>query len=207
MRNIMNKIRANRFENHLVTYAILYFLLLAPPRAFQIKINERANGGELAKFPTFFIVAIELVVRVAVVLILAASVEAVMGNTLYETYRMDIFFVALVLVGAAHSAVFFLTFNNKQARQVSHAALFIYRFVRNSGYAVLMGFASIVPVLIWNWDHELAPFKGGSAITIYLLTAGIFFVLGVIEAKIMNRAPLGSEAKPAIASRQSVQSQ
>lgn len=207
MRNIMNKIRANRFENHLVTYAILYFLLLAPPRAFQIKINERANGGELAKFPTFFIVAIELIVRVAIVLIFAAGVEAVGGNTFYETYRLDVFFVSLVVVGTLHSATFYLTFNGKPLDKISHHALFAYRLVRNSGYAQLLGFVSIVPVLVWHWDREIAPYADGEAMKIYFLTTCAFLVLGAIEAKVINRIPLGSETKQAAVPVGSAQSQ
>ncbi|MEC8230874.1 MAG: hypothetical protein VX061_05490 [Pseudomonadota bacterium] len=203
MRNIMESIRAYRFDNHFLTYTVLYFLLLAPPRAFQIKINEHANGGELAKFPTYFVVAVELIVRIAVVLILAALVESSMGNTLYETYRIDVFFVSLVVVGTVHSTTFYMVFNNQPAHQVNQLTLFLYRCVRNCGYAILSGFISIIPVLIWNWDHELAPYSDGFALKVFFVTTVSMALIGIIEAKVMNRKPLGTELKHAVFSVQS----
>lgn len=67
----------------------------------------------------------------------------------------------------------------------------------------MSGFVSIIPVLIWNWDHELAPYTDGFAFKVYLVTAASMALIGIIEAKVMNRKPLGTELKHTVFSIQS----
>lgn len=192
MMYMMQKLQEFRFDSHVLTKIALYLLMIAPPRAFDIKLRQTATQGELARYPTYLIMAIELVVRVAIILILAAGIEVAIGNTLYETHKIDVFFVTLVASGTLHSAAFFLIFKSTQGYQVSASVAALYRVIRNSCYAILTGFFSVLPVLIWNWDHEIPPYNDGLAVQLYTWTVSAFLVLGIIEARMMERTPLGA---------------
>lgn len=191
LKSVSQKVRNSRFENYSPAYALLYLMMIAPPRAFDIKHKESTHNGELASLPTYCVVSIELFVRVACVLILAAGIEMLLGNTLYETHRIDTFFCTVVSAGAIHSGTFYLIFNAGCASDISSSLLLLYRLVRNSCYAILTGFISVVPVFIWRFDHELPPFSDGVAVQAYLCTAGFFLIAGLIEAKFASRLPLG----------------
>ncbi|TPV53679.1 hypothetical protein FJ444_20625 [Aestuariibacter sp. GS-14] len=195
MRNVAKQVTKSRFEDHLLLYVIMYLLLIAPPRAFRIKLSEKANHGELARIPTFMVVSIELVLRIVFVLVLAACIEGFLGNTFYETHRLDVFFVTLVSVGIVHTCAYFLIFNTRATASVKPMLALLYRLIRNTCYAMLTGFAAVIPVLIWNWDHQLPPYTDGLAVQLYIWTSTGFFVLGLVEARYMNRIPLGAEAE------------
>lgn len=193
MKNIVNKV--SRFEDHMLTYTLLYMLLLAPPRAFKIKMSEKANKGELASMPTFLVVSIELTLRIISVLVFAACIEGFVGNTLYEVHRMDMFFVTLVTTGVVHTFAYFLIFNANATATIKPTLALLYRLIRNTCYSVLAGFAAMIPVLVWNWDHQLPPYADGVAINLYIWATTVFFALGLIEARYMNRTPLGADAE------------
>ncbi len=193
MKNIVNKV--SRFEDHMLTYTLLYLLLLAPPRAFKIKMSEKANQGELASIPTFLVVSIELTLRIISVLVIAACIEGYVGNTFYEMHRIDMFFVTLVTTGIVHTCAYYLIFNANATASIKPTLALLYRLIRNTCYAVLAGFAAMIPVLVWNWDHQLPPYADGLAMDLYIWTATGFFVLGLIEARYMVRTPLGADAE------------
>lgn len=195
MTSVIKQMKTSRFDNHALVYTVLYWSMLAPPRAHDIKRSEKAKEGELAQFPTFFVAAIEWVVRVSFLLILAAGIEGLVGNAFYETHRLDIFFVTLVATGSVHSAMFYLIFNADGERPKKPIFTILYRMVRNTGYAALCGFMAVVPVVIYRWDNELAPYSDGLAIQAYAGTALVFLVIGVIEAITMKRMPLGTISK------------
>lgn len=192
MEKLRQKISSCRFENYIFGYATLYFFMVAPPRAFKIKARQVKTQGELANLPIYVIMTIELAVRFAIVLVMAACVEGLIGNTLYEINRIDVFFVVLMAVGTFHSLAFYLICSRVQWRRTLRALF--YRLIRNTCYAILSGFTTVVPVLIWKWDHQLPPFDDGLAIQLYSGTVAFFLLLGVIEAKVMDRMPLGTHS-------------
>lgn len=189
MEKLRQKISACRFDNYIFGYATLYFFMVAPPRSFKIKARQLKTQGELANLSTSMIMAIELVVRFAIVLVMAASIEGLIGNTLYETNRLDVFFGVLMSIGTIHSIAFYVIFSSAQK---SSTLILLYRLIRNSGYALLSGFIPVIPILIVKWVHQRPPFEDGIALQIYSGTALCFLLIGIAEAKIMNRMPLGS---------------
>ncbi|KXJ62264.1 MAG: hypothetical protein AXW14_00330 [Alteromonas sp. Nap_26] len=181
-----------QFDNHALSYSILYLLMVAPPRALEIKHKEKKDDGELARVPTYLVVSLETTLRIASVLIIAACIELLMGNTLYELHRVDTFFVTLVVVGAVHSATYYLVFGLSLTSATMTQLVLLYRVVRNICYSLTVSFISVVPILIWNWDHGLSPFDDGLALSSYLITAVCFLFIGLIEALLMKRMPLGT---------------
>ena len=192
MFDVMRKFGRSESVGHKLAHAVLYLLLIAPPRAFDIKKNQVQMKGELAQLPTFVIVMIELIVRVAIILLIATGLESQFGDELYETYKMDIVFSVVVTFGAVHSVIYYVAFGMITDLVSARTANKLYRFIRNGCYAVLPGFACIIPVLIIRWDREQAPFEDGFAFQIYIWTTIIMLSLGVIEALFMNREPLGT---------------
>ena len=172
------------------TFAIFYLLLIAPPRAFDIKHNQVRMKGELANLPTFMIAAIELVVRVAIILLLATGIESQFGDDNYETYRLDIFFSVVVVLGSLHSVSYYLAFAWMAERFTSKTTNKFYRLARNTCYSALPGFAAIIPVLILRWDQELPPYNDGFALQLYLWTTAAMFVIGVIESLFVPHKPI-----------------
>jgi|GEM_PF-821103 hypothetical protein len=189
MEKLRKRISACRFDNYIFGYATLYFFMVAPPRSFKIKARQQKTQGELANLPIYIIMAIELVVRFAIILLIAASIESLIGNTLYETNRIDVFFGVVMAIGTLHSITFYLIFSSAV---LSSTLTFFYRLIRNTCYALLSGFIPVIPVLILKWAHQLPPFEGGIALQLYSWTAAFFLLVGIIEAKIMVRMPLGT---------------
>lgn len=194
MNALTRKINEYRFEDHRLVYAALYLLMIAPPRAFDIKSRQHAMQGELALLPTYWVAAVEIMVRFACVLVTAAMLEAAVGNNLYESHRIDIFFGTLIALGAIHSATFYVIYNDAKAKVTSLSQRLTYRIVRNSCYAALTGFITMLPILVWNWDHELPPFNNGYATQCYMWTVVTFLLIGLAEAKFMVRIPLGTNS-------------
>lgn len=190
METLRRKISACRFDNYIFGYATLYFFMVAPPRSFKIKARQLKAQGELANLPIYMIMAIELVVRFAIVLVIAASMEGLLGNTLYETNRIDVFFGVILAIGSFHSIAFYLIFSRAV---LSSTLTLLYRLLRNTCYALLSGFIPVVPILMLRWVHQLPPFEGGVAFQCYSWTAAFFLLIGIIEAKIMVRMPLGTK--------------
>lgn len=194
MKALTRTINEYRFDDHRLVYAVLYLLMIAPPRAFDIKSSQHSMQGELALLPTYWVAAIEIMVRFAFVLVTAAMLEAAVGNTFYEAHRVDIFFGTLIALGAIHSATFYVIYNEAKTKATSLAQRLTYRIVRNSCYAALTGFISMLPILVWNWDHELPPFNNGYAAQGYMWTVVTFLLIGLAEAKWMDRNPLGTNS-------------
>ena len=192
MEKLRQKINKCRFDNYMFGYATLYFLMVAPPRVFKIKARQLKTQGELANLPTYMIMIIELAVRFAIVLVIAASIEGLIGNTLYEINHIDMFFIAIMAIGSFHSVVFYLIFRLSVHGSHSASLTQLYRFLRNMCYASLSGLIAVIPVLIWKWDHQLPPFDDGLAIQLYSWTSIFFLFVGIVEAKIMKRMPLGT---------------
>ena len=151
MEKLRQKINKCRFDNYMFGYATLYFLMVAPPRVFKIKARQLKTQGELANLPTYMIMIIELAVRFAIVLVIAASIESLIGNTLYEINHIDMFFIAIMAIGSFHSVVFYLIF--RLSVHGSHSA---------------------------------------SLTQLYSWTSILFLLVGMVEAKIMKRMPLGT---------------
>lgn len=191
LKSVSQKVCHSRFERYSPAYAALYLMMIAPPRAFDIKHKETTHDGELARMPIYCVVSVELIVRVACVLLVAATTEMLLGNTLYETHRIDVFFCTLVAAGTIHSGAFYLIFNTRCSTELPASILLLYRLIRNSCYAVMAGFISVVPVFIQHSDHEIPPFSDGIAVNAYMWTAAVLFVAGFIEARLASRLPLG----------------
>ncbi len=172
-------------------YLLAYVLLIAPPRAIDLTAAQRAYHGELSKQPLFIVFAIELSVRVALMLLVAVSLESLLSKTIYETYMLDVVFSVIVVLGACHSLFYYLLLGYLRASIGFNVAVRLYRLMRNLCYAGIPGLVAVVPLLVWKWKQGRLPFEDGTVFEVYLFTTLLMLVAGLIEALVMRRKPLG----------------
>jgi len=172
-------------------YLLGYVLLITPPRAIDLTATERAHQGELSKQPLFIVMIIELFIRIALVLIVAVSIESLITKTTYETYILDVVFGMIVILGACHSLFYYLLLGYLRVSIGFKIAIRLYRLARNLCYAAIPGLIVVIPLLVWRWKQNQLPFEDGVVYEIYLFTTLLMVMAGVVEALIMKRKPLG----------------
>ena len=172
-------------------YTVGYLLLITPPRAIDLTVSHRISSGELAKQPLWVVMLIELLIRVALILLVAVGLESVFGDAAYETYWIDTLFIIIVMQGAFHSLFYYCLLGYLRETIGLMLAMRIYRLMRNLCYAVIPGFLAVVPLLIWKWKQEHLPFEDGLEFQLYSVTTLLMIVLGVVEAMVVKRKPLG----------------
>ncbi len=114
-----------------------------------------------------------------------------MSETVYETYRLDVVFSMIVILGACHSLFYYLLLGYLCIPIGLDMAMRIYRLMRNLCYAAIPGLVTVLPLLAWRWRLEQPPFEDGVVFQVYLVTTLLMVVVGVIEALVMRRKPLG----------------
>lgn len=168
-----------------------FVFLISPPRAIDLTASQRASQGELAKQPLFIIMLVELMIRIAGILLLATSLEFLLGNRFYETIKLDTGFSIIVAQGVLHSLCYYLTLGYLKAYIGITTAMRIYRLLRNLCYSVLPGFAVILPIVLWRTGHEEPLYADGIVFQIYIAVTVAMMIIGEIEALVMQRKPLG----------------
>jgi len=134
---------------------------------------------------------IELFIRIALVLMVAVSLESLMTKTIYETYMLDVVFSMIVILGACHSLFYYLLLGYLRVSIGLNIAIRLYRLMRNLCYAAIPGLIAVVPLLVWRWKQGKLPFEDGVVYEVYLFTTLLMVVAGVIEALVVKRKPLG----------------
>lgn len=172
-------------------HAVGYVLLITPPRAIDLTVSQRTQRGELARQPLFVVMLIELLIRIALILLVAVGLEALVGDTIYETYRVDMMFSVIVILGASHSLFYFLLLGYLRKTIGLRLAMRFYRLMRNLCYALIPGFLAVIPLLLWKWKQGHLPFEDGLVFLVYFFTTLLMIGFGVVEALVMKRKPLG----------------
>ena len=134
---------------------------------------------------------VELLIRIALILLVAVSLESIVGDTVYETYWIDIMFSIIVIMGTCHSLFYFLLLGYLREYIGMKLAMRIYRLMRNLCYAVIPGFLALLPLLLWKWKQNQLPFEDGLVLLVYFLTTLLMIPFGVVEAMLRKRKPLG----------------
>jgi len=173
-----------------------YLLLISPPRAIDLTVSQREQQGELSRWPLFSVMLVELSIRIALILLVAAGLELAIGELVYETYLFDVFFGVLVALGSVHSLFYLLLLGYLPAYSGRAVALRLYRLARNLCYAAIPGFAVVAPLLLWKPHRGQQPFDDGLVFVVYLLTSLLMVALGVFEAMLVRRRPLGLGEHP-----------
>ena len=167
-----------------------YLLAFGPPRAISLIEHEKTTGGELKNAPPVLLVLIELGVRLMILMMLATSVQNLISNQLYETYRLDMGFFIVGIVAILHTGSYFL-FLVLWRDVMGSLSNRIYRLLRNLSYSFLPGLAAVFVVLVWEWQQKIDPFTSGYVETVYQTTTLVMLVASIVEAAFVKRKPQG----------------
>lgn len=168
-----------------------YITLISPCRSFDKEIKHSQFSTELEKLPRFVLVIIDFTIRVMFLFLTAALVEYFLGDYLYESYRLDLVVLTIILLGFIHAISYQIIFHRYRKKKIPLLKLKIYRLLRNICYVPFPVIALIIPVMVIENIRDLEAYKLPYLDKITLTMLFLFFVLGVLEAIFMTRKPLG----------------
>jgi len=177
----MNKIKSYKDLFLSILFCLGYLTLVGPPRAIPMKKKlEKKTTGELFGEPIWVVVIVELAMRGSIFILLAVSVELLLGNDMFETVYGDDILVGLMVCGVLHILAYYIglviiTPKNK------NLGMIFYRLGRNIVYSLLMGILSASCVLFYQYVNQIKSTKGDIGI-IFENIFFIFLVIGIIES-------------------------
>lgn len=168
-----------------IFYWLCYLVFIAPPRALAIKEKADRNNSELSGLSVISVTLIEITIRFGLILLLATTIESILGDELYESLLFDRFFLTLLVTGILHSAIYLLCFDRFEIKDSTHH---IYRIGRNICYTILVA----VGIELTSNALELfkvIQFEEKFVQILVLSSAVIICVIGIIEAFWAGGAP------------------
>ena len=177
----MNIIKDNKDFFLKLLFCLGYLTLVGPPRAIPMKKKlEKKTTGELFGEPILVVLIVELAIRVSMFIMLAVSMELLLGNDVFEVVYGDEMLVGLMACGMLHVIAYYIglviiTPKNK------NLGMMFYRLGRNVAYSLFMGILSVSCVLFYKYANQIKIIKSDITI-IYEDIFFIFVLIGVIEA-------------------------
>ncbi len=166
-----------------------YVLLVGPPRAVEISSYAEDSGDELQGKPIWVVILAEFIFRSGLFLIIAASIEFLLGDQLYEQYRLDLFMGSLIFAGLIHTYSYYASYYLIDSSR--HRQSRIYRLGRNFAYAIVPAFMAAGLVVIWQDINDIELFSGDYLYQAFFATWSLFVFMGLFEALLMKRIPRG----------------
>lgn len=170
-------------------FIIGYILLAGPPRAIEISINANRYGDDLQDKPIQSIFLFEFLLRSGVFLVIAASIESLLGDYLFERYQLDLFLMSLILAGGIHTLAYYVAYCLLDPH--NRSVLRVYRLGRNFAYALIPAFVAAGLVLLWQEINYIELFSKQHVEKAFIATWCLFVLIGLVEALIMKRIPTG----------------
>ena len=170
-------------------YILAYVSFIAPPRASQILRHHRVHHGELEKLPVGAVLLIETTLRSMMLIAIAVGLEWIIGKGLYEILLLDSALGVVLLGGVLHAFAYYVfllrsMFGEKYSER-------LYRLARNLCFALLPGLAILFLVNLYVLYVFAASTIDVPLVELYLAIAVFFGVVGLIEACVVKRPPLG----------------
>jgi len=168
-----------------IFYWLCYLAFIAPPRALAIKDKADRNNSELSGHSVLRVSFIEITIRFGLILLIATSIESILGDKLYESLLFDTLFLTLLVTGIIHSGIYLLCFDRLEIKKLNQN---IYRIGRNICYTVLV---AIGIDLISNALElfNIVQFQDNFVQMLVLSCAGVTCVVGIIEAFVAGGDP------------------
>jgi hypothetical protein len=168
-----------------------YATLLGPPRALHLHRSAQGTRSELDGLPLWLVLVTEFLMRAAIFSLGFFLAEEWMGSEIFHLYKLAYFATAMVVSGALHTAIYFLTVGiGAQYGPVSTMQR-LYRLGRNLTYSVAPALLAGLATLWWQDLRHIPLFDGE---TVWLISAsvwGFFILLGVCQAVFVKRVPTG----------------
>ena len=175
------------FSNTL--FILGYILLVGPPRAIAIRENADRYNDELQGKPVRVVMLFEFMLRAGIFLVIAASIESLLGDYLFERYQIDFFLLSLIIAGVIHTLTYYFGYCYLESQNPS--VYRIYRLGRNFAYAIVPAFVAAGLVLIWQDFNHIELFSDDWVENTFIVTWSLFILMGLMEALLMKRIPTG----------------
>lgn len=164
-----------------IFFGTAYCLLIAAPKAKEIKQRADKNHGELQGRSLLFVLLSESALRAGIFLMIGYSIEKLMGDVWYEKYRLDYFFFWLIFVGVIHTCTYYLS-HAVFMQKNRPLALFICRLGRNTAYAIIPAYAMVTMVIYFQYREQIELFSGILVQSVFFVSFLIFIFIGIQEA-------------------------
>lgn len=168
-----------------------YLLMLGPPRALQIHADAQEQGGELDGMPVWLVYAAELVMRTGVFLVISWGLQEALSHEIFRRFQVFFLIVAVFVSGFVHTAVHLYCFGMMWGVWSKIVVGRVYRTGRNLSYSIIPAFPAAGAVLVWQDHNQIALFQGDLVENTFFATWVIMALLGVAEALLVKRKPLG----------------
>lgn len=170
---------------------LAYVVLLGPPHALQIHADAQNKGGELDGLPVWMVFGAEFLMRASVFLMISWGLQEVLGNETFRRFQVFFLIGAVFASGFVHTTVYFYCFFIKWEIWPKSRLGRVYRMGRNLAYSVIPAFFTSGLMLGWQEYNQMPLFQGHLVETTFFIVWGGMAVLGVIEAILVKRKPLG----------------
>lgn len=167
-----------------------YVLFVGPPRALDIAVSERRNGGELASIPVWGVLVVEGMLRIVLFLIVAVVVEQLITPYWYSWLEIDRSAGVILAIGLLHMTGYYLILH-RMRRVLGVKAFRIYRLLRNIGYAFLPGLAAVTLGLLYDSQAAVQVFTEHRQLIVYGAVTSVMLIVGSAEALFVSRLPQG----------------
>ncbi len=177
----MNTVRGVKNLFLSILFCFGYLTLVGPPRAITMKKKLGKNISlELFGKPLWEVLIIELGIRGSMFIMLAVSLELMLGDDVFKEVYGDEILVGLMVCGILHISAYYLGLVIIAPKNKNLGMRF-YRLGRNLAYAIFMGILSVVCILFYQYVNQIKIVKGDITI-IFENIFFIFVLIGVIEA-------------------------
>lgn len=170
-------------------YILAYVSFIAPPRANQILRYHKTHNGELKRLQVGVVLLIETTLRSMMLISIAVVLEWLLGKVLYETLLLDSALGVVLVGGVLHAFAYYGFFLRSMFSEKNSERL--YRFARNLCFALLPGLAILFFVNLYVLNFSKPNAVELPLVEWYSVITTFFGVIGVIEASVVKRAPLG----------------
>lgn len=170
---------------------LAYLFMLGPPRALRLHAEAQEKGGELHGMPVWMVFTVEFLVRTGIFLVLSWGLQEALGNELFRRFKVYFLVFAVFGAGILHTTVYFFCFEVMWGVWSKVSLGRVYRIGRNLGYSVIPPFPAAGVVLAWQEYNHIPLFQGEWVQSTFFATWAAMLVLGMIEALMAKRKPLG----------------
>jgi|GEM_PF-4110676 len=175
----------------IVFRGVTVLTLTAPPSnkgAFLADESEGRGPGIIESLTRWML---DYTVRIVFLFSAGLGLEYLIGNNSYESYYIDYMLVLIAGLGGVHWVFLFVMLSSSRP---SRTKFVVYRVVRNSCLAPILGLSVLPLVLTWEGIQGMAPYESRVALLAYQIGTGILLTAGLLEAIIRKRVPTAISA-------------
>jgi hypothetical protein len=177
--------------------ALGYVSMMGPPHAIRLHTEAQGSGEELDGVPLWVAVAAEFIVRSGIFLVASWVLQMAVSNEDFRRFQVFQLLIAVYGAGALHTLIHIYCFGLKYKTWPYIKLVRVYRLGRNLAYSIIPALFAAGLVLLWQEYNQIALFDGDWVTWVFGGTWTALAILGLLQAWLFKRMPLGiKEAIP-----------